>query len=70
MAKSKVNEKIVTEHKFSIEGALDVDRLQEDVLLVEVEDEGEVDIKKYLDKFNGKYIKIAISEKTEEVPEE
>lgn len=69
MGKSKINEKIVTEHKFSIEGALNVDDLQENSILIEVEEEGEVDLKKYLDKFNGSYIKIAISDKTEEIPE-
>ena len=62
--------KIVTEHKFSIEGTLNVDNLQENSIIVEVEDEGEVDLKKYLDKFNGKYIKIGMSDKTEEIPEE
>lgn len=70
MAKSKINEKIITEHKFSIEGSLNVDSLQENNIVVEVEEEGEVDLKKYLDKFNGKYIKIALSDKTEEIPEE
>ena len=69
MAKSKINEKIVTEHKFSIEGILNVDNLPEEQIIVEVEEEGEVDLKKYLEKFNEKYIKIAISDKTEEVPE-
>ena len=69
MAKSKINEKIVTEHKFSIEGILNVDNLPEEQIIVEVEEEGEVDLKKYLEKFNEKYIKIAISDKTEEIPE-
>lgn len=70
MAKSKINEKIITEHKFSIEGILNVDELQEEVIICEVEDEGEIDLKKYLEKFNGKYIKIAVSDKAEEIPEE
>ena len=70
MAKSKINEKIITEHKFSVEGTLDVDNLQENTIVVEVEEEGEVDLKKFLDKFNGSYIKIAISDKSEEIPEE
>ena len=70
MAKSKINEKIITEHKFSIEGTLNVDELQEGTIICEVEDEGEIDLKKYLEKFNGKYIKIAVSDKTEEIPEE
>lgn len=68
MAK-KINEKIITEHKFSIEGTLNTDDLQEGSLKVEVEDEGEVDLKVYLDKFNGRTIKIALSDKTEEIPE-
>lgn len=44
MAKSKINEKIITEHKFSIEGSLNVDGLQENNIVVEVEEEGEVDL--------------------------
>lgn len=68
MAK-KINEKIITEHKFSIEGTLNVDELQENSIICEVLDEGEISLKKYLDKFNGKYIKIAVSDKTEEVQE-
>jgi ERCC4-related helicase len=70
MAKSKINEKVVTEHKFTAEGTLNIDELQEGTVMIEVEEEGEVDLKKYLDKFNGKYIKISFSDKTEEIPEE
>lgn len=68
MAK-KINEKIITEHKFSIEGTLNVDELQEGAVICEVEDEGSVDLKKYLGNFNGRYIKIAVSDKTEEIQE-
>ena len=68
MAK-KINEKIITEHKFSIEGTLNVDELQEGAVICEVEDEGSVDLKKYMEKFNGRYVKIAVSDKTEEIQE-
>ena len=33
---------------------------------MEVEEIGEVDLKTYLDRFNGSYVKISISDKTEE----
>lgn len=69
MAKSKINEKIINEHKFSIEGTLNVDELKEGQIICEVEDEGEVDMLEYLSKFNSNYIKLSISDKTEEIPE-
>ena len=69
MAKSKINEKIINEHKFSIEGTLNVDELKQRQIICEVEDEGEVDMLEYLSKFNGNYIKLSISDKSEEIPE-
>lgn len=69
MAK-KLNEKITTEHKVSIEGILNVDNLCDDMIICDIEEVGEVDLKKYLEKFNGKSIKITLGEKTEEIPEE
>lgn len=65
----KINEKIITEHRFNVEGTLDVDNLQDEIIFIELE-EGVVDLKKYLDKFNGKYIKFVLLDKTEEIPEE
>ena len=70
MAKSKINEKITTEHKLSIEGTLNVDNLSDDGLVMEVEDIGEVSLAKYLQKFNGKYIKMIVADKVEEIPSE
>ena len=70
MAKKKINEKLIQEHKLSIEGSLDIDNLQEGQIKMEVEEIGEVDLKTYLDKFNGSYVKISISDKTEETVEE
>ena len=69
MARSKINEKIINEHKFSIEGTLNVDELKQGQIICEVEDEGEVDMLEYLSKFNGNYIKLSISDKSEEIPE-
>ena len=65
-----INEKLIQEHKLLIEGSLDIDNLQEGQIKMEVEEIGEVDLKTYLDKFNGSYVKISISDKTEETVEE
>ena len=70
MAKKMINEKIVQEHKLSIEGSLNIDDLTEGQIKMEVEEIGEIDLKTYLDRFNGSYIKISLSDKTEETVEE
>jgi len=70
MAKSKVQEKIITDHQFKAEGTLNVDNLQEGMFILEVEDEGEVDLYKYLKKFGDSYIKISISDKVEKEAKE
>ena len=70
MAKSKINEKITNTHTFSVEGTLNVDNLQEGTVIAEVEDEGEVDLVSYLKKFNEAYVKIQITEKTDETVED
>ena len=62
MGKSKISEKIITQHKFGIEGLLNVDNLDEGIIIVEVEEEGEIDLSKFLKKFSDKYVKISISE--------
>lgn len=68
MAK-KISEKITNEHKFTIEGILNVDDLQENTLIVEVEEVGEVDLFKHIKKFADKNIKITLGNKTEETVE-
>ena len=70
MAKSKVNHKIETKEMFSIEGFLNIDKLPENAIIFEVEEEGEISAKKYLDRFNGELIKLAIVKKEEEFPED
>ena len=70
MAKSKINEKITNTHTFNVKGTLKVDNLQEGTVIAEVEDEGEVDLVSYLKKFNEAYVKIQITEKTDEAVED
>ena len=61
----KIQEKIITDHQFKAEGILNVDNLQEGMFILEVEDIGEVDLAKYLKKFNESSIKLSISDKDE-----
>lgn len=70
MAKSKINHKIETKEMFSVEGFLNIDKLTDDGIMFEVEEEGEVSAKKYLSKFNGELVKLAIVRKEEEFPED
>ena len=65
MAKSITN-KITTERKLAINGFLDIDSLDKGMILVDTEDEGTVDLLYYLTNFNGKNIRLSISEKSEE----
>ena len=70
MAKSGIQEKITTTHKLDIDCILNVDNLIEDMILGDIEDQGEVDLVDLIKKFNGEPVKISITKKTEEVPEE
>lgn len=65
MAKSITN-KITTERKLAINGFLDIDSLDKEMILVDTEEEGTVDLLYYLTNFNGKNIRLSISEKSEE----
>ena len=67
MAKSKISEKVITDHKFAIEGVLDVSNLSENAIAIDVEEYGKVDIKEYLDKFEDKNVRFSISDKVEDV---
>ena len=68
MAK-KISEKITTKHTVKLEGILNVDSLDENVVLLEVEEIGELDISQFLKKFSDKNVKITIEEASEEVPD-
>ena len=65
MANSITN-KITTERKLAINGFLDIDSLDKGMILVDTEEEGTVDLLYYLTNFNGKNIRLSISEKSEE----
>ena len=65
MAKSITN-KITTERKLAINGFLDIDSLDKGMILVDTEEEGTVDLLYYLTNFNGKNVRLSISEKSEE----
>lgn len=68
MAK-KISEKITTKHTVKLEGILNVDSLDENVVLLEVEEIGELDISQFLKKFSDKNVKITIEEASEEIPD-
>ena len=66
----KISKKITNKSVFKIEGLLNVDSLDENLLLMDVEDIGEVCVLKTgLRDFNGKYVKITVEETTEETPD-
>lgn len=69
MAK-KLNEKLTTTHQFSVEGMLNVDALTDGIISAEIEEEGVKDLASFIKKFNGEYVKLVITTKTEELPEE
>jgi hypothetical protein len=65
MAKESVKESIIITHKLDAEGTLNLDNAT-----FETETMGVVPISKLLARFNGKYIKLSATEKSEEDPEE
>lgn len=70
MAKNPVSEKLTTTHKLDIECTLNVDDLPEGVIIGEIEDEGEKDLAPFIKKFNSQFVKISITNKIEEDPNE
>ena len=66
MAKKMLTRKIVKTDKLSMEGTLDLSQLEEGILNLEVEDEGTVDITGYIGAFDGNYVTIQITNKTDE----
>ena len=63
MAKSKIQYKKVTNENFSIEGKLNI---ADGKIIISVEEEGDKDLTKALERYQDKYIKISVGEKTEE----
>ena len=66
MAKKMLTRKIVKTDKLSMEGTLDLSQLEEGILNLEVEDEGIVNITDYIGAFDGNYVTIQITNKTDE----
>ena len=66
MAKKMLTRKIVKTDKLSMEGTLDLSQLEEGILNLEVEDEGTVNITDYIGAFDGNYVTIQITNKTDE----
>lgn len=62
MAKKKINYKVIEKKFLGIEGFLNVDEINAGKIIMEVEEIGEVDLKDYLSKFNGKLIKLTLTE--------
>lgn len=63
MGKAKVQEKRVTTTKLSIEGVLKLDNLQG--FVVELEEQGDLDIADKIKKYNGSYGTLTWTEKLE-----
>ena len=70
MAKNPINEKLTSTHQLTMECTLNADALAEGILIGEFEELGEVDLADYIKKFNGQFVKISITNKVEETPEE
>ena len=63
MAKSKIQYKKVTNETLTMEGTLSI---EDNKVLIDIEDEGCKDLIKALERYQDKYIKISVGEKTEE----
>lgn len=68
MAKKKVklSNKITNSRSFSVEGILNCDSLQEDSIIVEVEEIGEISLYDYIKQFADNNVRITITNKISE----
>ena len=62
----KLVDKLEIKRTFKVTGSLNSENLHEGVLLIELEDEGEVNLVDYIKSFDGQYVTINITNKTEE----
>ena len=62
----KLVDKLEIKRTFKITGTLNSEYLHEGVLLIELEDEGEVNLVDYIKSFDGQYVTLNITNKTEE----
>ena len=62
----KLVDKLEIKRTFKVTGTLNSEYLHEGVLLIELEDEGEVNLVDYIKSFDGQYVTINVTNKTEQ----
>ena len=63
---SKLVDKLEVKRTFKVTGTLNSEYLHEGVLLIELEDEGEVNLVDYIKSFDGQYVTLYVTNKTEQ----
>ena len=63
---SKLIDKLEVKRIFKVTGTLNSEYLHEGVLLIELEDEGEVNLVDYIKSFDGQYVTLNVTNKTEQ----
>ena len=59
-------DKLEIKRTFKVTGTLNSEYLHEGVLLIELEDEGEVNLVDYIKSFDGQYVTLNVTNKTEQ----
>ena len=62
----KLIDKLEVKRTFKVTGTLNSEYLHEGVLLIELEDEGEVNLVDYIKSFDGQYVTLTVTNKTEQ----
>ena len=62
----KLVDKLEVKRTFKVTGILNSEYLHEGVLLIELEDEGEVNLVDYIKSFDGQYVTLNVTNKTEQ----
>lgn len=62
----KLVDKLEIKRTFKVTGILNSEYLHEGVLLIELEDEGEVNLVDYIKSFDGQYVTLNVTNKTEQ----
>ena len=63
---SKLVDKLEVKRTFKVTGTLNSEYLHEGVLLIELEDEGEVNLVDYIKSFDSQYVTLNVTNKTEQ----
>ena len=62
----KLIDKLEVKRTFKVTGTLNSEYLHEGVLLIELEDEGEVNLVDYIKSFDSQYVTLNVTNKTEQ----